>query len=87
MQDEIYRMIPTRLVPVAQHRVVEEIGKASERPVQTGFPARPPIRVPEDKSDIAARRFPNTRIEQQPLIVENEPGLKAIRKRQQSQDA
>ena len=85
MQNEINEMISGGLIAIAEHGVVEKIRKRSKGPIQTGFPGGPPIGVFKDEGDVFGSDFANAWINKQALIVEDEAGLKRIRKRQQGE--
>ena len=76
-------MVPGGLVAIAEDRVVEKIRKRSKGAVQAGFPGGPPIGVFENECDIFGRDLADARIEENAVVVEDEPGLKGIREGQQ----
>src|SRR5689334_18727026 len=86
MQQEIDPVIALWLLAVAENRVIEQIGKRRERPIQRVEVTRwRPVRAVEDSRDIVRREGMDAGVHHNDgAIVENESAAEGIAPRQQN---
>jgi hypothetical protein len=79
VQEQVDGVVPGGPVLVAEDRVVEQIRQRRQRPIETAFADRPPVRVLNDQIEVRARRGVDARVlEDQRFVIEREAGAERV---------